>query len=244
MLLAHAYGFPFVLHQESLEKQRSRLVGNDASFVIELAFVQQMTGELGKQTLQDKCLQCLPSSATDVTPDVCYKNIVAITTSELWQFVDKSSHGEVEKVKKWVESMASGFAAKPPVAHSSGFLLQAWGCLGYFARETKRQKIKKDGHEEVKETHLFGADALKIKFEAVKKKGDKVGSDDLKLLVSLRHLLDDAMRTELTQMSAEVSDRLSSKRPAASQATHTSQPKKAKTEAVQEAESAADDVFS
>eukprot|EP00971_Amphidinium_carterae_P300514 5970893-Amphidinium_carterae.1 len=205
-----------------------------------------MSGELGKQTLQENCLTCLPSEGNAVTPEECYKQIVAITTSELWQFVEKTSHGEVEKVKKWVESVASGFVAKPPVAHSSGFLLQSWGRLDYFARETKRQKIKKDGNEEVKETHLFGADALKIMFKAVKAKGDRVSSDDLKLLVSLRHLLDDTMRTELAEMSSGVSERLSSKRPAASQATHMSQlqPKKAKTEAVQEAESAADDVFS
>eukprot|EP00971_Amphidinium_carterae_P102708 2033027-Amphidinium_carterae.1 len=83
-------------------------------------------------------------------------------------------------------------------------------------------------------------------FKACKKKGDKVTIDDLKMLVSMHHLVDDATKAELSSMSAKLSEKLAGKRPASAAATHVSdlKPKKAKTEAAQEAESAADDVFS
>eukprot|EP00971_Amphidinium_carterae_P348088 6490312-Amphidinium_carterae.3 len=159
---------------ESLEKQRSRLVGNDSSFVIELAFVQQMSGELGKKCLQDLCMQCLPSPERSITPPICQQRIVEITKSELWHYVEKTAHGEVEKVKKWVDNVSGGFAPKPPAAHSSEFLLRAWNTLAYFARETKRQKVKtSEGAEEMQDTVVFGTQALEIMFKACKKKGDK-----------------------------------------------------------------------
>eukprot|EP00971_Amphidinium_carterae_P329437 6461886-Amphidinium_carterae.1 len=212
-----------------------------------MAFVQQMSGALGKQTLQQSCMLCLPSVERATTVSDCQKKLVEITKSELWQFVEQSAHGEVEKVKKWVDSLERGFPPKVPAEHSSAFLLQAWRALGYFARESKRLKVKvSEDKTETKDVPIFGAEALEMKFKLVKKKGDTVTSDDIKLLVSTRHLLDDATNSELNTMSAKVSEKLAGKRPAGAAATHVSdlKPKKAKTDAAQEAEAAADDVFS
>eukprot|EP00971_Amphidinium_carterae_P113358 2245799-Amphidinium_carterae.1 len=73
-----------------------------------------MSGELGKRTLQDMCSNCFPTASVKVSPEECYKRIGEITKSDLWQFVDKTAHGEVEKVKKWVQSLADGFAPRAP----------------------------------------------------------------------------------------------------------------------------------
>eukprot|EP00971_Amphidinium_carterae_P283681 5631843-Amphidinium_carterae.3 len=167
-----------MIHEESLEKQETRLVANDASFVIELGFVRQMSGELGKRTLQDMCFKSFPTAEVSISPEDCYKRIVEITKSDLWLFVDKTAHGEVEKAKKWVQSLADGFAAS-----HHGLL------------ETKRQKGKTSGDADVMiDVPVFGADALGIIYKSVKKKGDKAGSDDLKPLVSMSHLLSDATK--------------------------------------------------
>eukprot|EP00971_Amphidinium_carterae_P352360 6492562-Amphidinium_carterae.3 len=203
-------------------------------------------GDLGKRTLQDMCLSSFPSSDVAISPEDSYKRIVEITKTDLWQFVEKSAHGEVEKVKKWVQNLADGFAPRAPVLNSSAFLHQAWSRIAFFARESKKPRAKKSEDGEVlPDIPIFGAEALEMIHKLVKKKGDKATSDDLKPLVSMIHLLSDATKKDVEQMSADLVQRLGTKRPASASTTHASAlvPKKPKTEAAQEAEAAADDAF-
>eukprot|EP00971_Amphidinium_carterae_P304984 6060489-Amphidinium_carterae.1 len=168
--------FPF---KDSLEKQRTRLLGHDMGFVIEMAYLGCMHSKLGKETLESQTLDIMPDEGKHVSAEDALQGLKRLSSTPLWKFVDDGSTGECDTVRQWVSDIADGRPPKSKLGNTS-FLASAWARLQYFATYERTEKVtESDGKSKAKSKSYFGTAALELLLADLKKKKEEEVTTDL-----------------------------------------------------------------
>ena len=148
--------------QEALQRKQPLLLGMDPYFGLEVSFFSCMLGDAGSARLQQEILRCFPSDVVKVTVVACAMNLTASAATPLMRFVTKSAQGIYKAVRECVSSLELG--RRPSFdseATNAAFMTAVVGRLAYFIVE----EVVGAGASSAKT--VYGAEALKVKFEAL-----------------------------------------------------------------------------
>eukprot|EP00971_Amphidinium_carterae_P329760 6462423-Amphidinium_carterae.1 len=160
-----------------------------------------VAGDGGKKKLQSAVLDAFPSESKPVGVNAAFAALEQLKSSELYKFAGTAAKGDVNSAFTIVAALQSGRAPQKPSDSTTDFCTQMWTRLPCFVQF----KSCPAGKDEKEAVQLFGSEALKAKWELLKKRpSDKLTLQDLDEMNCFAFLLTSDVHAELKKLSAQV----------------------------------------
>ena len=188
-----------------LDQKEVHLLTMQREFSVEIGFLRAMMGDGGKTRLEAAVLESLPGPDNPGawSPKTSLQAVTAIQGSPLYAFVAPSVQQAVVSCRELLHSITNGLAPRVDSSRASAFVKLVLKKCELFVFENAPDKDK----EEAPEKMLYGADALKLKFQKLTEKCDneeEVSLGDLDCFKSFEWMLDASSVKKLKEITVQV----------------------------------------